>query len=491
MTRSARLAFALAVTMVVGLLGGTSGSGTAGPVPTHAVTRVIVQATEDLGATASAVVARGGRVLDVISPLGMVVADVPDEALASIEADAATASVTEDVPLQVQSADTTSTEQAIAAATASDPTAGAGVGIVMVDTGIADHADLDDRVVARYDLATGRRGTGQALDAHGHGTFLAGVAAGDGGVAPGAHLVSVRVADADGSTTLARVLHGLAVADVARTQHDAPVVVLALAGDPGDSPDPLMITLEMLWARGSTVVVPSGNRGEDGVVTSPGTDPYLITAGAVDDDGAVPAWSGRGTPFGHAKPEVHAPGVAVVGPRVPGSTISDATPVDDAIGPDHLRGSGTSMAAAHVAGQAAAILATEPHLTPTEVKGRLMGAPANADLAPLPEATNSDRGHARVTAPGQLRRTADGLQPAGWTWAGWTWAGWTWAGWTWAGDADASGDEWAGWTWAHGEWTGWTWAGWTWADNEWAGWTWAGWTWAGWTWAAADWGTPS
>ncbi len=72
MTGSARVALALAVTMIVGLLGGTSGSGTAGALPADAVTRVIVQATEDLGATTSAVVARGGRVLDVISPLGMV-----------------------------------------------------------------------------------------------------------------------------------------------------------------------------------------------------------------------------------------------------------------------------------------------------------------------------------------------------------------------------------------------------------------------------------
>ncbi len=204
-TRSARVALALIAAMVATLLGGlpgTAGAG-AGPAATaDAVTRVVVQAQQDIGAAAAAVASQGGRVLEVIAPLGMVVAEVPSDAIASIQGDAATASVTEDFPLRVQAADDAKVAKAKDEARANagvDADTGEGVGIVVVDTGIAPRDDLD--VVASYDLTNGKstskgKHKGSASeDAHGHGTFLAGVAAGTGeyqGAAPGAHLVSVR-----------------------------------------------------------------------------------------------------------------------------------------------------------------------------------------------------------------------------------------------------------------------------------------------------------
>ena len=243
---------------------GTTGPSAAATLDDLA-TRVVVEARADLGAVASAVAEHGGEVVEVLAPFGMVVADVPAGAVDDLEDEAATGTVTEDTPLQVQSAEGVehAVRATVAAPTAAD--AGAGVGVVVVDTGVADHPDLGDRVVARYTFARGHER--RALDPHGHGTFLAGLVAGSGdasdgryaGVAPGAHLVSVRVADADGTTSLSRVLTGLAAADLARDRHDAPVVLLALSGPTGDVPDPVMIVLEMLWSRGSTVVVPAGN----------------------------------------------------------------------------------------------------------------------------------------------------------------------------------------------------------------------------------------
>lgn len=442
-TRSARVALTLVAALLAGMLGGLGGT-TGGPAtPAGDLTRVIVQARQDLGAVATAVARQGGEVVDMLSSFGMVVADVPADRIAPLQADPATGSVAADQPMRVQSADDVEAEAVAAADDAERPTAGDGggdgVGVVLVDTGI-DHDSLDDDVVARYDLSPSEK-----LDGHGHGTFMAGIVDTQ---APDSHLVSVQVADDDGTTTLSRVLHGLAIADAARELHDAPVVLLAMAGDVGNAPDPIMTTLEMLWARGSTVVVPSGNRGAD-QVTSPGADPYLITVGARDAD-----FSGNGEVFGKQKPEVEAPGVGVTGLRVVGSTIDQNWDGDGA-----FTGSGTSMAAAHVAGVAASMLSTNPALSPDDVKSELVadqtygveGATDNSGLAPLPSPAGNDRGAERFLNPGALRRTANDLAPAGWTWTGWTWTGWTWTGWTWTG-----------WTW-----TGWTWTGWTWTAASW------------------------
>lgn len=518
LTGRARVALALLAAMIVGLTGGAAPSGAAADPLADTASRVIVEARADLGRVANAVAEQGGRILEVLAPFGLVVAEVPATSVDALEADPATGSVTADTPMRVQSTETLDESIDATHTAVNGPSdAGEGVGVVIVDTGIAEHDDLDGRVVERYDLAPGG-----ADDAHGHGTFMAGLVAGETtGIAPAADLVSVRVADADGSTTLARVLHGLAVADAAREVHDAPVVLLALSGEAGDAPDPLMMVLEMLWARGSTVVVAAGNDDEVG---SPGVDPYLLTVGALDGE-AIADFSAYGERWGHSKPDLVAPGTSVVSLLADGSAIGVDNP-DSVIEDEYILGSGTSMAAALVAGAAAAVIAdhsdAEP-LTPDDVKGRLMGTAdasgltdttgagagvldvdaalttdgtpaANSELADLPEPRGNLHSSRSAVAPGRLKRTAEGLTPAGWSWAGWSWAGWSWAGWSWAGGAET---EWAGWSWAGQQWAGWSWAGedwagWSWAGDEWAGWSWAGWSWAGddwagWSWSAATW----
>lgn len=450
---------------------------------------VLPDLLEDLaGGTVGSTTTQGA-----LASLDMALVEVPADRVDELEADPRTAAVTLDVPLQMADAGfegdaADGLAPALATIDADRAWAGGhtgrGVGVVLVDTGVNQHPDLDQDLVATVDLTAEQDG----IDHYGHGTFLAGLVAGDGissggyygGVAPDAHLVSVKVAGADGSTTLSQVLTGLAMADLARSQFDAPVVLLALAGPARAIPDPLMMASEMLWSRGSTVVVAAGNQGNGpGTITSPGVDPYLVTVGALDDagtpepdDDSVASFSSRGpTPVGHAKPDLIAPGVSTVGLRSPGSTIDVAHP--DAVVDDvYFLGSGTSMAAALVAGAAATVLSADPALTPDHVKGRLAGgtadapegademaagsgvldvddavasrAPAaNRDLPPLLEPAEHPSADPRAGESGRAesRAGAAPLAPAGWRWTGWRWTDDAWAGWRWTDDA------WAGWRW--------------------------------------------
>src|SRR5258708_7922029 len=90
---------------------------------------------------------------------------------------------------------------------------GNGVGVAVIDSGVADHPDLAARVIARVDL-TGEQSNG---DPGGHGTHVAGLIAGDGtasngawtGAAPQADIVSVRGIDATGHAQLSTIFAGM------------------------------------------------------------------------------------------------------------------------------------------------------------------------------------------------------------------------------------------------------------------------------------------
>jgi serine protease AprX len=260
--------------------------------------------------------------------------------------------------------------------------------IAVVDSGIeAARPDFDGRVVRQVDL-TSRPGN-SAGDGRGHGTFVAGIAAGSApkyaGAAPSAKLVSIDVMD---DTGLALTSDVIAAADWIYRNKDAYGIRVANFSLHSTTPasvfwDPLDRAVEKLWLNGVVVVAAAGNYGVDGapsgVPYAPGNDPFVITVGASDVGGSVstnddtaPPWSAYGyTLDGFAKPELAAPGRYIVGPIPAGSTLAAERPAS-MVGADHIELSGTSFAAPVVAGAAAYLLAKHPSWTPDEVKGALM-----------------------------------------------------------------------------------------------------------------------
>jgi serine protease AprX len=378
---------------------------------------------------------------------------------------------------------------------------GKGVGVALIDTGVSPQPTLSDRIAARIDVS----GTGRVTDGFGHGTFLSGLIVGQEGptgtpigIAPDAHLVSIQVADAEGRTSLDRVLAGLAAVKAAPASLNLRVIVLALGGPSDDQADPLEEALEQMWAEGYVVVVASGNY--EGQLTEPGTSPYLITAGAIDDrgtaahdDDTVPAWSGYGVGRdGNSKPDLLAPGKSVVSSRVPGSSADRENPGSRIEG-RWFRGSGTSMAAAVTGGAAAVLLEAEPTLSPDEVKGRLVASTravdgSTAGVIDIPAALTSDA-VANTHLP-KLDFVAPG-EPDDATWVGRSWIGRSWIGRSWIDHSwdgrSWIGRSWIGRSWIDLSWDGRSWIGRSWIDHSWDGRSWIGRSWIGRSWIGAEW----
>ena len=280
---------------------------------------------------------------------------------------------------------------------------GRGVGVAVIDTGVAgdiqDFQRLSDggsRVIAS---AVTNPCAKDANDHYGHGTHVAGLIAGNGlawptdhrfygrymGVAPRANIVSVKVSDDDGNTTVLDVINGLQFAVDHKTALGIRVVNLSLSSTVAESyrTDPLDAAVEQAWFNGLVVVAAAGNEGaeQDGVTYAPANDPWVITAGALDDkntwiraDDSLAPWSSRGlTQDGVRKPDVLAPGVGLVSTLAPGSDFADLCPSCIVDG-KYFRAGGTSMAAAVVSGAAALLIEDHPDWTPDQVKGALVAS---------------------------------------------------------------------------------------------------------------------
>ncbi len=239
-----------------------------------------------------------------------------------------------------------------------------------------------------------------AGDGRGHGTFVAGIAAGRlagyAGTSPSSRIISVDVMDDNGSaytTDVIKAAQWIYENRVAKNIKVANFSLHATSVAPFYA-DPLDQAVEKLWFSGVTVIAAAGNYGTgdipSGVRFAPGNDPFVITVGALDiggtarprDDDVAP-WSAWGRTYdGFAKPELVAPGRYMVGPVPIASTLTALRPAN-VVGPGLMQLSGTSFSAPVVAGVAAQILARHPNWTPDQVKGALMKTARNVPGAVL------------------------------------------------------------------------------------------------------------
>jgi serine protease AprX len=262
--------------------------------------------------------------------------------------------------------------------------------IAIVDSGIdKNRADFDMGARVTDDVVITQLKPNSPGDGRGHGTFVAGIAAGSAtdqaGAAPQANLISLDVMDDSG---MARTSDVIAAAEWIHQNRASKNIKVANFSLHSTMPsnfinDPLDKAVEKLWFGGVTVVAAAGNYGRadgpSGVPYAPGNDPFVITVGAVDLEGSilawnhdVPNWSAYGyTKDGFRKPELAAAGRYMIGPVPTGATLRTAKP-ENIVNAGYMRLSGTSFSAPVVAGAAALLHMQHPTWTPDQVKGALM-----------------------------------------------------------------------------------------------------------------------
>ena len=409
---------------------------------------------------------------------------------------------------------------------------GAGIGVAVLDSGIATTSDLESsRIVGWKDFVKKAK---QPYDDAGHGTFVAGLIAGDGtaslpldqggyadvqfrGVAPQANIVGVKVLDSTGQGRASSVMAGILWSIAHKRDYNIRVLNLSIGSNPVAPADfdPIAKAVEFAWKNGITVVCAAGNEGEfgPGGILSPGNSPYVITVGATDtlqtkkvSDDIMTFYSSSGPTLWdeYAKPDLVAPGNRLISVRVPGSYIDTTFPqnliaVDTyaptapaGTEPSYLMLSGTSTSAPVGSGVAALMIGADPSLSPDDVKVRMM---ETAD--PLRGATRLQQGAGLLDAAGALASDArsqgyalsedvgDGTtiltedDYAAWEQIAWTKYGWTKFRWT--------KFRWTKFRWTGVSWTKFRWTKFRWTDVAWTKFRWTKFRWTNVAWTKFRW----
>jgi serine protease AprX len=440
---------------------------------------------------------------------------------------------------------------------------GKGVDVAVIDTGVSPVQGLDapGKIINGPDLSFDSQNPNSAADGYGHGTHLAGIIAGndDGtfvysktkmstansatfyGMAPNARVLDMKVGASNGAADVTQVIASLNWIVQHKNDNGMNVKVICLAystdGKQDYRTDPLTFAVENAWKHGITVVVAAGNAGrnKNGVgrgLMNPAYDPFVLAVGAQDARGTTDPSDDRASDFssngpsdweGRA-PDLLAPGVSVPSLRSVGSYLDTNYGGTAVIGNRSFKGSGSSQAAAMVAGAAALIIQQHPTATPDEVKailtagavplanetpgaqgnGRMLLSPRAAapivDLAALAAiepstgtgSVDSSRGTHRLKVNnaeligeidifGHPFDSAAVALSAGnaTSWQGGSWNGSSWTGSSW------TGSSWTGSSWTGSSWTGSSWTGSSWTGSSWTGSSWTGSSWTGDNWASA------
>ncbi|MCY9517182.1 S8 family peptidase [Paenibacillus apiarius] len=280
-------------------------------------------------------------------------------------------------------------------------TKGKGIKVAIVDTGISTHPDLN----IAGGINTIRRGT-PYQDDNGHGTHVAGTVAATGtgnmlyGAAPQVELYAVKALDENGDGYVSDIVEGLEWC--MKNKMDVINLSLGLSG-PSEL---LRSTVRRAYRKGIVLVASAGNKGGDAdMIDDPASYPETIAVTATDKNNQITVFSSRG------------------------KGIDVAAPGEDIVSTNNMNGfskdSGTSMAAPHVTGSVALMLASNSELTPQEVKSALMDTASElkgfsersqgAGLIRADKATAYVRNQVESPAPLTAAPAVNGSIPKVWT----------------------------------------------------------------------------
>ena len=257
---------------------------------------------------------------------------------------------------------------------------GHGVTTAVLDTGISPHPDLKGRIAAFGDMLYGKK---RMYDDNSHGTHVAGIIAGSGGlssglyagIAPASQIVAVKVLDQKGEGKIRYLIEGIKAILRNSDKWQIRIVNISIGTLPhqGDEEEmELMRWVDRLWDEGLVVVTAAGNFGpRSGTVTIPGISKKVITVGASDDGNQKDRYGKVGTNYSvwgptsecGCKPDLVAPGSYIRSCNGFSQKKNQKA---------YSVKSGTSMSAPVVSGAVALLLSKYPDMKNVEVKLRLL-----------------------------------------------------------------------------------------------------------------------
>lgn len=254
---------------------------------------------------------------------------------------------------------------------------GQDVGVAFIDTGVGAHCDFligENRIKTFKDFIQSKK---NFYDDNGHGTFVAGVCAGNGvlskfkysGIAPKANLHILKALNKDGEATANKILDAMEWVYDNHIKEGIKVVCMSFGSEPVGINDPIMQGANALWRDGVVVIAAAGNSGPNfGTIKSPGISAEIITVGGFDDNRfdrnsynknffEMANFSSRGPVFSYTKPDLIAPSVEIK------SCGTDTF---------YTRLSGTSVATPMIAGVVCLMLEKNQNLLPKQIKQKLL-----------------------------------------------------------------------------------------------------------------------
>ncbi len=384
-------------------------------------TEVILRLNGEMSGALRALLRRNGaRINKELQRVGVAVAELPASAIEELSGFSEVSYVSPDEETQVLGhvSKTTGMEAAVGQTyTNISNLNGTGVGIAVVDSGIYDAhtAFLSEdgtasRVVFNKNFVATETRTD---DPYGHGTHVAGLAAGNkrvrsgayAGVAPDAKLIDLRVLDSNGKGKTSWLLAALDWIAANHAAYNIRVVNLSLGSPAIDSykNDPVCKAIEKLYDLNIVVVAAAGNHGKNsygqkvyGQIHSPGNSPHAITVGASNSfgtdtrtDDKITTYSSRGPTRSSLidaaglrrydnllKPDLVAPGNKLISAESSPNKLRTLTPSLSAYNFNDQQNammylSGTSMATPNVTGAVALMLEANPQLTSGMVRAIL------------------------------------------------------------------------------------------------------------------------
>ena len=256
---------------------------------------------------------------------------------------------------------------------------GKGINVAVIDTGIRTHIDFlypHNRIIKFVDIIDNSNDD-KPFDDNGHGTFVAGLIAGNGtasghkysGFAPQCNLIILKALDEKGQSNSVEMLQAMQWIFDNKEKYNIKVVCMSFGAMPTSKNDPLMKEAERLWDSGIVVVAAGGNSGpEKNTIKSPGTSRKIITVGSFDDARdeqenynvekfKIADFSSRGPAFEFYKPDLVVSGVDII---------------SCGLSSDYTTMSGTSVSAPMIAGISALLIEKYKHnITPNQIKSIL------------------------------------------------------------------------------------------------------------------------